>query len=336
MDNTTKRKYRLHVAVALVMAAFAMLSPCGASAQTDPQMTQYWAMPALYNPAATGTTDFLRIRGGARLQWVGIDNAPKSFLVVADSPLKIGKKRIGLGLNMMSESLGLFSNLMLNIQGSYKFKLFKGELSIGLQGGYFNQKFKGSEVVVPGGDDYHDPSDEGIPTQDLNGSAFDFSAGIFYSKPKFWFGMAGLHLLQPTVSMNLEGSESTDTQTFETQMGRMIYFIGGGNFAIKNTLFELQPSMLVKSDFKMFSAEATVRARYNKFLSFGLAYRWKEAVSVMVGAEIKNFFLGYSYDYPLSAIGKVSSGSHELVAGYQLKIDFSGKNRNKHRSIRIM
>lgn len=116
----------------------------------------------------------------------------------------------------------------------------------------------------------------------------------------------------------------------------MIYFIGGGNFAIKNTLFELQPSMLVKSDFKMFSAEATVRARYNKFLSFGLAYRWKEAVSVMVGAEIKNFFLGYSYDYPLSAIGKVSSGSHELVAGYQLKLDFSGKNRNKHRSIRIM
>ena len=56
----------------------------------------------------------------------------------------------------------------------------------------------------------------------------------------------------------------------------------------------------------------------------------------MVGAEFKNFFLGYAYDYPTSAINKASSGSHELVAGYQLKLDFSGKNRNKHRSIRIM
>ena len=56
----------------------------------------------------------------------------------------------------------------------------------------------------------------------------------------------------------------------------------------------------------------------------------------MVGVNFKNFYLGYSYDYPLSAIGKVSSGSHEIVAGYQLKLDFSGKNKHKHRSIRIM
>jgi len=52
--------------------------------------------------------------------------------------------------------------------------------------------------------------------------------------------------------------------------------------------------------------------------------------------EYKNFFLGYSYEYPLSAIAKASSGSHEIVAGYQLKLDFSQKNKNRHRSIRIM
>ena len=56
----------------------------------------------------------------------------------------------------------------------------------------------------------------------------------------------------------------------------------------------------------------------------------------MVGAEYKNFFLGYAYDYPLSAIARGSSGSHEIVAGYSLKINLTGKNRNRHRSIRIM
>ncbi len=117
---------------------------------------------------------------------------------------------------------------------------------------------------------------------------------------------------------------------------RMVYFIGGSNIPIKNSLFELQPSFLVKTDFKSATADITMRARYNKFISFGIGYRWQDAVSAMVGVDFKGFFIGYSYDYPLSAIGKVSSGSHEVVVGYQLKLDFNGKNRNKHKSIRIM
>jgi hypothetical protein len=56
----------------------------------------------------------------------------------------------------------------------------------------------------------------------------------------------------------------------------------------------------------------------------------------MVAAEFKNFFIGYAYDYATSAIAKASSGSHELVIGYKLKLNFEDKNRNKHRSIRIM
>ena len=98
----------------------------------------------------------------------------------------------------------------------------------------------------------------------------------------------------------------------------------------------MQPSLLVATDLTTFAADISVRAKYNKFLSFGLGYRWDDALSLMVGAEYKNFFLGYAFDYPLSALSKASSGSHEIVAGYQLKLDLSGKNKNKHRSIRIM
>lgn len=332
--RATAGKLRHIPVVVAFMAMLAAVLP--ASAQSDIQFTQYWAVPAYYNPAATGSTDFLRIRGGARLQWVGIENAPKSFLIQADSPLRLFKKKIGVGLTMMQESLGLFSNMLLNAQGSYKLKLFKGELSVGVQVGYYNTKFKGSEVYIPDGDDYHQPTDPGIPTQDLTGSAVDFSLGAFYTHKYFYAGIAGQHLTSPKVTMSIEGSESTESQQYETELARMLYFTGGGNIALRNTLFEMQPSLIVKTDFNTFSAEVTMRATYNKFITFGLGYRWKDAVSVMVGAEYKNFFLGYAYDYPTSAISKASSGSHEIVAGYRLKLDFSGKNRNKHRSIRIM
>lgn len=310
--------------------------PTAITAQTEPQLTQYWSVPAFYNAGAAGSSDFLRIRGGTKMQWIGIDGAPRSFFVQADSPLAIGRKRIGLGVQMQQEKIGLFSNMLVGVQAAYKFKLLKGELSVGVQGGYFNQKFKGSEIETPEGDDYHDPSDEAIPKQDLNGAAFDLGVGVFYTKPRFWVGVSGLHLLKPTIKMSLQGSENTETQEFESELGRMVYFMGGCNLPIKNTLFVLEPSALVKTDFNMFTAEVTMRATYNRFLSFGVGYRWKDAISAMVGATYRNFFLGYSYDYPLSAIGKVSSGSHEIVAGYQLKLDFSGKNKNKHRSIRIM
>lgn len=72
-----------------LMAAALLLCPCTkAAAQTDATFTQYYNVPTYYNPAAVGQTDLLRIRGGARLQWLGIDNAPKTFAATADMPFK--------------------------------------------------------------------------------------------------------------------------------------------------------------------------------------------------------------------------------------------------------
>lgn len=96
------------------------------------------------------------------------------------------------------------------------------------------------------------------------------------------------------------------------------------------------PSMLVKSDFTFTTGEITARLRYNKFLSAGIGYRYDDAVTISLGAEIKGFYIGYAYDYATSAIAKASSGSHEFFAGYALKLDFSEKNKNKHKSIRIL
>lgn len=322
----------------LLTACVTVCSAIASAQSTDVILAQYWETTTYYNPAATGSTDFLRIRGGARLQWLGIDNAPKEFLGIADMPLKIGKQRIGVGVTVNQESRGLFRNLEVGAQASYKINLFKGTLSIGVQGAYFNQKFKGSDVVLPDDDDFHESTDEAIPTQDVSGSTFDLGAGVWYSRGQWWAGVSGLHLLQPTVRMKIESTsgDSADMEYFETELSRTLYFMTGGNIQLKNTLFELQPSLLVASDFSDFTGEADLRVRYNKMFTLGVGYRWKSALKAELSAEIKNFFLGYAYEYPLSSIAKASSGSHEILAGYRLKIDFSKKNRNKHRSIRLM
>ena len=321
----------LNIAVLLV-TLFVGTNPV--SAQVDTQLSQYWAMPAYYNPAATGRTDFIHIMGGTRLQWVGIHNAPRSFLVGADMPFKLFNKRFGVGVIVQQESLGLFSNMNCGAQVSYKLKLFKGELSVGLQVGLFDQKFRGSDVKLPSGDDFHQDADDAIPENDLHGTAFDLNIGAFYTHKWFWAGLSVTHVTEPTVSLNTE--EGASESLFESQAGRMLYFMAGSNIPIKNTLFEIQPSLNVKTDFSTVQPEVTARVRYNKFLSGGVGYRYNDGVTIQLGAEFKNFFVGYSYDYPTSAISKVSSGSHEVFVGYNVKLNLSDKNKNKHKSIRIM
>lgn len=307
-----------------------------ASAQTDAQLSQYYELPNFYNPAATGTTDFLKLRADARLQWLGVDNAPQTFTVAADMPFKFIGKRFGTGLVMQQESYGLYKHLDVAAQLSYKLKLFKGELSIGVQPGFVNQSFKGTDVFIPDQDDYHQGTDDAIPQQDISGNAFDLAAGLFYTHRLFWLGVSGRHLTQPSIRLNAESGEDTNEKNYEFPLRRTLYFMAGSNIPIKNTLFEIVPSLLVKSDFIFTTGEITARARYKKFLSFGVGYRWNDAVIATVAAEIKNFFIGYSYDYATSAINRASSGSHEVFAGYSLKLDFSDKNKNRHKSIRIM
>lgn len=322
-----------HITMMVVMAVNMAVMP-SAQAQVDAQFTQYWAVPGYYNPAAIGRTDFIDIHAIGRLQWIGIDNAPQSFSGVADMPFKFLEKRWGTGLVIHQESAGLYNTLNVGAQLAFKKKnLFKGELSVGVQLGMFNETFKGSDVILPGDDDYHEGTDEAIPTTDISGTAFDINVGVFYTHKWFWVGASAMHVSSPKIALS---EESSLEQNYEFTADRTYYFMGGSNIPLKNTLIELQPSFLIKTDSKYFTGEITARARYKKFLNGGVAYRWKDAVSVMVGAEFKNFSVGYSYDYPISNISKGSSGSHEVFVGYKVKLDLREKNKNKHKSIRIM
>lgn len=317
-----------------VLTLLLVLNAFHAKSQVDAQYTHYWAMPGYFNPAAIGRTDFIDIHAAGRLQWVGIENAPQGLTAQADMPFKFLDKRFATGLVLHQESAGLFSTLNIGAQLAFiKQNFLKGQLQIGLQVGIINQAYKGSEVILPGDDDYHEGSDNAIPTNDIAGTALDLNFGAFYVHKWFWAGLSATHITSPKIILSQEGSGE---QNYEFATDRAFYLMAGSNIPIKNSLIELQPSILVKTDTSVFTGEFTARARYNKFITAGLAYRWNDAVAIMVGAEFKNITVGYSYDYPISNVSKGTSGSHELFLGYKVKLDLREKNKNKHKSIRIM
>lgn len=326
--NHAGRTYRFLLAAAVLMATW-----CHTTAQVDPQFTQYWAVPAYYNPSAAGNTDFIHITGGSKLQWVGIKHAPMTFLIAADMPFKFLNKRWGTGIVLQRESMGLYRSMQAGAQLAWKKRILRGTLSVGVQAGMLNETFKGTDIFIPDDDDAHDSSDDAIPKNDVTGNAFDLNAGVMFTHKWFWVGASCTHITSPSVTLKAEGEEE---KYYEFDAGRTFYLMGGSNIPIKNTLFEIQPSFLVKTDTKFFQAEVTARVRYNRFLSAGVGYRLNDAVSAMIGAEFKNFFLGYAFDYPMSAINKATTGSHEVFISYNVKLDLREKNKNHQKCIRLL
>lgn len=304
-----------------------------ASAQMDAQLTQYWALPSYYNPSSIGNVDFIHITAGSKLQWLGVKHAPMNFFALADMPFKFLGKRWGTGLLIQQENVGLFSTQTVGAQLAWKKKMLGGTLSVGAQVGLINQTFKGDSIRVPENDNYHTSVDDAIPKGVINGRALDVAVGVSFVHKWFWVAASSTHVTAPTITLKA-GDNEEDLYEFDT--GRFFYFMAGSNIPIKNTLFEIQPSVMVKTDMKFWQAEATARFRYNKFLSAGVSYRYNDAVSAMIGAEFKNFFVGYAYDFPISAMNKATHGSHELILNYNVKLNMGEVNKNKHRSIRIM
>lgn len=313
----------------LVLAALSF----DAKAQVDAQLTQYWAVPSYYNPSSIGNVDYVHITAGSKLQWLGVKHAPMDFFALADMPFKFLNRRWGVGLLVQQENVGLFSGQTIGAQLAWKKKMLGGTLSVGVQVGLLNQTFKGDSIRVPENDQYHTSADDAIPKGTVNGNSFDLAAGITFTHKWFWVSLSTTHVTAPTISLKA-GENEEDLYQFDT--GRYFYLMAGSNIPIKNTLFEIQPSVFVKTDTKFWQAEATARVRYNKFLSAGFAYRHQDAVSALIGAEFKNMFVGYAYDFPISSMNKATHGSHELIFNYNVKLNLGEVNKNKHKSIRIM
>lgn len=294
--------------------------------QYDAQLSQYWLAMNYYNPAVAGASENLNLLALHRQQWLGIKGAPKSFFFSADMPFTFGGSNHGIGLVGFTEKIGLFQNTHIAGQYAYKRKLFGGILSLGLQAGMVTQSFDGTKVEIPQSD-YHSETDDGIPKTSVEGMGIDLNAGIYYLHKKFYFGLASMHITEPEIALD---------ENVSTYIGRSYNLTGGYNIQLANPLYEVQPSVFLKTDLQSFQADLTTRVVYNKMFNGGLTWRVNESVVLSAGAIIGNFQVGYAYDFPTSAILKASTGSHELMVRYKLKLNKTKTGKNKHKSVRIL
>ena len=311
--------YLCRLITALLLASLAGV----VKAQYDPSFSHYFDMETSFNPAAAGKQPKINVTAAYALDMAGFEHNPQTAYAAADMPFYALKNYHGVGLLFMNDKLGLFAHTRLAAQYAYKFRLFGGQMSAGLQVGLISEKFDGSRA------DLGDSSDPAFSSSQLSGNVVDLGAGIYYTLKEFYAGLAVQHVTAPLVSLG---------ETKELQIDRTYYLSGGYNIKLRNPFLTIKPSMLVKTDWVGWRADITGRLVYthdDKLLYGGLSYSPTNSVTMLLGGSFHGIVLGYSYEFYTSGLNP-GNGSHELFVGYQHDINLVKKGKNKHKSVRIL
>ena len=307
----------------------ALLSFCCLSSvfsQFDAQLSQYMFHNSAFNPAAVGEDEMIQMTFHKRWQWLGMPNAGAPLFLSVNSPFKIGTGVHGIGIKLLNDDIGLFTNVSVHLQYAYKKPIGDGVLSLGGDIGFVNFGFRGDSTYLPESE-YHDQTDLQIPKTSVKGMGLDLNAGVFYSSPKFYSGLSYSHLNAPTINLD---------DNIDFRLPGTLYFTGGYNYVLPDSKFVLKPSTLLKTDFISMQCDVSTRLDYDNKYWGGLSYRIQDAVVVLAGMNIAGgLTVGFSYDLPTSKIGLVSYGSFELLAVYSFEYVFQKKN-TKFKSIRIL
>ena len=261
------------------------------------------------NPAYAGSHKYFSSSLLYRNQWVSYPGAPKTFLVAGDGP--IANNKMGLGFIIAHDKIGVTSQTDINLNYSYNIKLSAGKLAFGLKGGVSNYSVNTDELKVWDTDDAtlnDDSQSEFIPK---------FGFGMYYHSERWYAGVS-----IPTL-LAYENGNSFSMNIDQSSFLRKHFLINGGYVFNLNDKLKLKPSTLIKYvQSAPVEADINCSILYDETIWLGVSYRTNDAIVGIIEYQAnKRFRIGYSYDFTLTEIGDYSSGSHEIMIGYDFGKD---------------
>ncbi len=309
--------------------------------QQLPQFTNYMQNDYLINTAAAGKNDYYEISALNRYQWVGIQDAPRTFTVTVAGPNK--KRNMGFGGQVFTDIAGPTRRIGGRASYAYHMKLgqkiklsFSAYLGL-LQYGIDASKVRLGTTDIP---DVISTNYQRSLVPDIGSSAY------LYQQNKFYFGVSFPQMFKA----NLKFEKRIPTNS---SLSTLVAAHGGYTFDIGNNM-GIEPSFLMK-----YEAGAPInlnlgfRAIYDKQHWLGFMYKgadgqtnqyakglfaqnnikWTkgESVCMLVGMTYKKYLsIGYSYDYTISRLASYNSGSHEIILTLLINKE-ADKSKNKKR-----
>ena len=274
----------------------------GGFAQHYPVYSQYMFNGLTINPAYAGSRDVLSISGSTRNQWIGFKGAPKTQFLSAHLPVM--KKRIGLGLQLINDKIGVTHHTSLQLNYAYRFPIKKGMFSMGLSTSlqFLSSYWEDVETTAP---------NDLVFMENYHETAINFGVGLYYQTPKYYIGFSSPFLFPYCQEIYLTDSVNLRSQN---------YFLTAGYVFKLDREWSIKPSFLFKV-FPEKTAQLDLNCNliYNDVLWTGISLRTEDAIVWMFEFKVlPQLQLGYAHDFTISTISTYSNGTNEVFLRYEL------------------
>lgn len=311
----------------------------------DQQFTQFYAAPMLLNPAFAGTSIQTRVATNYRNQWPALPRAFVSYNFSFDHFFADVKSGVGLNVSHDRAGTGALTYTNVSLQYAYEFNITrKISLRPAITVGY-GSNFLDIDKLTFG--DQLARQDAGLTTLDPDRSRFqqkpvaypDFGAGFLIYADKFWLGASVFHINEPVHS--LVGRESVLPRRFSAHGGfrfklsevgafsKRQFIVPAFNYQLQGLFDQLDIGFYYEYDPVIigmwYRGLPGVKKNANNTIN-------QDAIAVLVGYEINNMQIGYSYDLTVSSLTPNSGGAHEL----SVILEFASKKSKKRNKRRVM
>lgn len=284
---------------------FFLLCASLVEAQQLPQLSQYYMNEYVVNPAVAGRDNVFDIRTAQRHQWVGINDAPRTYTISVHGPMF--KETMGLGVYAFTDIVG--PTRRTGFQASYAYHLKFSEtarLSFSGSLGLLHYALDGDKLDLR---DEGDPSLANVYRSEL---LPDAKFALYFYTPKFYIGATVPNLIQNQLNLY-------ENNTIENRLVPHFLLLAGYKFELSED-WMLEPSVLFKYvNPAPLKYDVTLRVHYKKMVWVGLNYRSNESFAPSIGYTHKDYlFFGYSYDVLTNNLKNYSTGTHEILLGVRL------------------
>ncbi len=275
----------------------------------------------IINPAIAGINTNTNISLLSRLQWLGVEDAPRSQCFSFDTRIKTNKKynhtgemdsrsriprsgRVGLGGFVFNDINEPFRRTGVNFAYAYhlkKGKYLQHNLSFGFGTSFFLFSVDNTEFVAT---DMNDPA----ISAKTNLFIPNLSLGLKYNYQNLYLGASAVHFIP------IE-TQFSDIKN-EIEKNRNQLFVHAGMNLKEGQKITIMPSILYRTITNQFDANLGIKAAERYTLS--VSYHSTKSVSAIAGLRINKIGIYYSYQFSTAKLENYKNSSQMIMINYEL------------------
>ncbi|CAA0210990.1 PorP/SprF family type IX secretion system membrane protein [Tenacibaculum maritimum] len=267
------------------------------TAQNNVDYSLYNYSLNLINPAFAGQKKHSELLINSKMQWVGIENAPKASTFSLNIPLK---NNIGVGVNVINDKIFIFNQTKIALDFSYKLKITnEHDLQFGLKA--LGNIYSGNINTIK-----TEQQNDLFFSESINKFSPNFTIGAAITHEDYYTHLAINNLLIDSRYSKLSSSKN---------ISRLNISLGGGYIFTLNNTLKLVPSTLIRIEEGVpLSFDINSTLKINEKHRIGLSYFWNNSVSINGLLAISNTIqLGYGYRLTTNDLSTEQNGTHEFI-----------------------